>query len=99
LIFDTEKYRYQKFISDIAGIDIHAHGADPERAIAETRDWLANVSRRRLPGAKKLVELYRKFLAVLPALAEKLDLDAATMTYVDFEHLVVGWLLDSKRAA
>ena len=24
LIFDTEPYRYQKFISDLAGMDIHA---------------------------------------------------------------------------
>jgi hypothetical protein len=57
LIFDTEKYRYQKFISDIAGMDIHAHNADAECAINQTRDWLANVSRRQLPGARKLVQI------------------------------------------
>ena len=31
LIFDIEAYRYQKFISDLAGIDIHAHQGRPER--------------------------------------------------------------------
>jgi hypothetical protein len=45
LIFDTEFYRYQKFISDLAGMDIHAHGGKPERALVETRHWLTNVSR------------------------------------------------------
>lgn len=45
-ILDMEQYRYQKFISDLAGMDIHEHGGDPIRALRETRDWLANVSRR-----------------------------------------------------
>jgi hypothetical protein len=36
LIFDTEQYRYQKFISDLAGMGIHAHGAEPETAFIET---------------------------------------------------------------
>jgi hypothetical protein len=42
LIFDTEQYRYQKFISDLAGMDIHAHGAGPETALIETRHWLTS---------------------------------------------------------
>jgi hypothetical protein len=29
LILDTEQYRYHRFISDIAGQDIRAHGSDP----------------------------------------------------------------------
>jgi hypothetical protein len=45
LIFDTEPYRFQKFISDLAGMDINAHGGDVEVAISKTRDWLVNVSR------------------------------------------------------
>ncbi|HEV2817827.1 MAG TPA: hypothetical protein VGW40_11490 [Allosphingosinicella sp.] len=31
LILDIEQFRYQRFISDLAGIDIHAHGGDPAR--------------------------------------------------------------------
>jgi hypothetical protein len=37
LILDREKYRYQKFISDIAGQDIRAHGDDPKEAISIVR--------------------------------------------------------------
>lgn len=99
LIFDTEKYRYQKFISDIAGMDIHAHAADPECTIAETRNWLTNVSRRQLPGTRKMVAIYRKFRNTLPTLADKLDLDERTVTYVDFERIVEGWLIDSANGA
>lgn len=96
LIFDIEAYRYQKFISDLAGIDIHAHEGQPERAITETRDWLRNVSRReKMPGGPKLVKLYREFLNVLPKLAEALDLDPATASYVDFERMLTQWLLST----
>jgi hypothetical protein len=28
LILDVERYRYQRFISDLAGMDIHGHGGD-----------------------------------------------------------------------
>ena len=51
LIFDTEPYRYQKFLSDIAGQDISAHHGNPAQAISQIRDWLATSSRRSdLPG-------------------------------------------------
>jgi hypothetical protein len=35
LVLDTQPYRYQRFISDIAGQDIPAHGGDPARAARE----------------------------------------------------------------
>jgi len=40
LIFDKDKYRYQKFISDIAGQDISAHNDSYTEAIAKIRPWL-----------------------------------------------------------
>lgn len=46
LILDVEQYRYQRFVSDLAGMDIHKHGGDPMRAVRETRDWLRNVAAR-----------------------------------------------------
>jgi hypothetical protein len=81
------------FISDLAGMDIHAHDGQPERAIAETRNWLANVSRRKLPSGQRLIMTYERFLAELPALAEILGFEADQIPYVDYESMVVGWLL------
>jgi hypothetical protein len=54
VVFETEKYRYQKFISDIAGIDIKPHDKSPEKLILELRNWLFTASRRTTipPGAK-----------------------------------------------
>jgi len=96
LIFDTEQYRYQRFISDLAGIDIHAHGGQAERALVEIRHWLTNVSRRQLLGEQELLTHYRTFRAELPAMAAGLNLDPLHITYVDFELILVGWL-ESRR--
>ena len=40
LIMDREPYRYKRFISDIGGQDIKAHGRSPVKAIRHVRDWL-----------------------------------------------------------
>lgn len=92
LILDIEQYRYQKFISDLAGMDIHEHGGESPRLVKETRDWLANVSRRQLPSAAKTVRLYQEFEIELPALAAALEFDPKKIPYIDFERMVVGWL-------
>jgi len=92
LVLDIEKYRYQKFISDIAGIDIHAHDGKAVEAVRETRDWLANVSRRQISSGDKVVRLYEQFAGDLPALAGTLEFDPKKIPYVDFERIVVGWL-------
>jgi hypothetical protein len=96
LVLDVEPYRYQRFISDLAGMDIHQHGGDPVRALRETRDWLANVSRRTLPSADRVARLYQAFLAQLPALAATLEFDPDHIPYVDYERIVAEWLLQAK---
>jgi hypothetical protein len=96
LIFDIEKYRYQKFISDLAGIDIKEHGGDQLKAISVLRDWLANVSRREgIPSGPKVIKLYDQFAGALPSIAEKFDFEAGKISYVDYERFVVNWLKEA----
>lgn len=98
LILDVERFRYQKFISDLAGMDIHAHGGDALRAIAEARDWLANVSRRQLPSSSRCVRVYERFADELPAICEALEFDPGTLPYADFERILIGWLIEADPA-
>ena len=98
LILDVEQYRYQRFISDLAGVDIHEHGGDPLRALREVRDWLANVSRRELPSADRVQRAYEAFVADLPDLAAALEFDPERIPYVDFERLVARWLVEAPAA-
>lgn len=93
LVLDVEPYRYQKFISDLAGVDIQDHGGDPGRAIERVRDWLANVSRRKLAGGQKLQRAYEDFKADLPLMADGLGFDPRRVPYIDLERMIVGWLV------
>ena len=93
LIFDADPYRYQIFISDIAGQDIHAHGNDVKTAIRELRAWLATTSKRTmLPGGKDIFDRYTRFQLDLPALCAALKLEPAEVTFKDFRHMIVAWL-------
>jgi hypothetical protein len=96
LIFDIERYRYQKFISDLAGIDIQAHDGDHLKAISVLRDWLANVSRREgIPSGPKVTKLHNQFAHSLPAIAEAFEFECDKIPYVDYERIVVNWLMEA----
>ena len=41
LILETDRYHYQKVLSDIAGQDIENHNDDPKTLILKVRNWLS----------------------------------------------------------
>lgn len=97
MIFDTDPYRYQVFISDIAGQDIHSHGADIQTAIRELRTWLATASKRKaLPGGKDIHKRYKRFQADLPALCAELKLQPDEVTFKDLRQIAVDWLKQNR---
>lgn len=62
IILDKEPYRYQKFISDIAGQDISSHDNDPRKAIEKVRNWLRTASNRaNIPGGRKNMRTIHRF--------------------------------------
>lgn len=94
LILDTQQFRFQKFLSDLAGMDIHSHRGQPKRVLVEVRNWLQNVSKKPLPSAKTVATLYADFRRKLPASLDDLGLDITKLDYVDFERLVTGYLTE-----
>ena len=93
LILDSDPYRYRTFISDISGLDIHSHKGEPERAIAEVRNWLANVSRTKgWPGGAEIARRYTRFVADLPEMCKKLKRQREGLAFVDFSEMVEIWL-------
>lgn len=93
LILDIEPYRYQKFISDLSGIDPQAHRGDPLSAIRCVRNWLANVSRRKLAGPQLVIEAFKRFERDREAIARDLGFEADQIPYFDFVKLTSDWLL------
>jgi len=97
LVLDVEQYRYQKFISDIAGHDIRSHGGDPNQAITVVRNWLATASRRvNIPGGAEVVARYKRFCDDLPRLCQEANLQPDALTFIDLSNVVVGWLKTSR---
>ena len=97
LIFDSDPYRYQIFISDIAAQDIHSHDGKAKVAIRELRAWLATASKRtKLPGGKDIFDRYQRFLADLPALCAEIRLQPPEVTFKDLRQLMVDWLQQNR---
>ncbi len=93
LIMDVDRYRYQKFISDISGQDIVAHGGDTTRAIRLIRDWLSDTDpSAKTPGGATIAQRYGNFRAVLPASCAKIGLDPDDLTFNDYVLQVEEWL-------
>ena len=94
LILDVERYRFQKFISDIAGQDISAHGADASKAIKIVRDWLSNATRAsiKIPGGSLIASRYQLFRKDLPAMCQKLHLNVDELTFNNYVVQVEEWL-------
>ena len=91
LILDAERYRYQVFASDLAGLDIAEHGRDPEHAIGCIRFFLANDGSA-LPTADRIVGLYRSFETALPALAAGRRQSVDQLSFGDRIRLVEDFL-------
>lgn len=99
LILDIESFRYQAFISDIAGCDIKSHGGDPDLAIANVRNWLnASSGRRTIPGGAAISRRYQEFLDQLPQICEEAELRREELTYNDFCTFASEWLMANKNA-
>ena len=95
LVLEAERYRYQKYLSDIAGQDIRQHDNEPAKAVSAIRDWLAasrSKSSRPLPGATAIMRHYREFEANLPAMLRAADLEPAELGFFDRANLMAQFL-------
>ncbi len=92
LIFDKEKFRYQKFISDIAGQDIKAHNNNQRLIITMVRDWLRTYSKGSIPSGSVIWSRYMTFKKALPKLCEELRLNIKELIFNDYVDLVSKWL-------
>ncbi len=93
LIMDKEPFRYQKFISDIAGMDITSHKNKPEKMIAEIRAWLNAMDKSHsIPGASYIAEKYDQFRKERPVILKNLKLKESEVSYADLIVIITYWL-------
>jgi hypothetical protein len=95
---DSEPYRYQKFISDIAGQDVVAHKNDPRSAVSLVRDWLRTKSQRvDIPDGKVIWDRFSRFQRKLPAICRKLKWNPRILKlkFVDYRYVIYDWLMEN----
>jgi len=93
LVLDRERYRYQRFCSDIAGQDIRAHHDLPSGVIRAVRDWLSGLKKGIvIPSGSKIAGRYSSFTRQLSRQAKAAQLNPGELTFGDYIVLVVGWL-------
>jgi hypothetical protein len=60
LVLERDIYRYQSFISDIAGNDIKCHEGSPEKLIKQLRTWFVR-NGTTLPSGSKIWISFNEF--------------------------------------
>jgi hypothetical protein len=93
LILDSVSYRYQQFISDIAGQDIQIHNNHPKEAISVVRNWLRNAAASKvLPGGIEIYRRFQLFEQELPAMCQELKVQRNELTFNDYASIIYDWL-------
>ena len=94
LVLDREPYRYQQFVSDIAGQDIQVHNNSPEVVIKVVRNWLRTTSRRQtLPSGNIIWKRYQNFMRDLPQMAQDFQLEVDDLIFNDYVWVLGKWLM------
>jgi hypothetical protein len=93
IVLDRQKYRYQKFICDIAGQDIHSHETKLTILIEILATWLRNQSRdRKVPGGRIIASEFSSFRKKLPRICAARGLQPDELTFGDYAELVAEYL-------
>lgn len=93
LVLDSERYRYQRFLSDIAGQDIQAHANSTDQIIRKIRNWLQNSTKRKtIPGPASIIEKYQRFNDQLPEICEGTQRKVEDLLFNEYALIASEWL-------
>lgn len=93
LVLDIQRYRYQMFMSDIAGQDIDEHRGDVNELISKVRAFLNSaVKGRLLASAATIRAQYGAFNERLPEICAGLELEPDALEYKDFTWIVADYV-------
>jgi ribosomal protein S16 len=95
IILDKERFRYQKFISDIAGHDPREHGNRKKLVVKVVRDWLTHEEaperQERIPGAEKIEDRLNHFKSELPIICKSMHINERRIIFKEKVELMFNW--------
>jgi hypothetical protein len=93
LIFDCEKHRYEKFISDIKGHEVHGHHNQPEKIIPPIRDFLAEIGKNEeIPVGRIISQRYFGFVDWLTIYYKEKNLTRNDLSFKKFAHIISNFI-------
>lgn len=93
LILEKEQFRYQKYISDISGIDVTPHNNIPKDLILGIRNWLHTASRRTsIPTGEQIYKRFNLFQTEIKEACAKHDIDYDSMSFIEYVNNMTDWL-------
>jgi hypothetical protein len=95
LVMDVEPFRYQRFISDISGQDVYAHGGTQDGVIHQVRDWLRfNVDPEKFiaPSSAHVSNRFLRFTRALPSICAGLHWDPEKLGFHDYIYAAGSWI-------
>jgi len=99
LIFDRERFRYQSFLSDIAGQDVHPHGGEVQQLIRELAIWLRDQARDpKVAGGAAIASEFSRFKVDLPAISANQRLEVSELTFKDLAEIAAQWIVHESGA-
>jgi len=93
LILDVQPYRYQRFISDISGQDVYAHGGTQSGVINVFRDWLMlelDPDKVVIPSGTEIFNKFGRFKRALPSICEELHWNPDRLGFAGYAYAVAS---------
>lgn len=95
LVLDTEDHRHQRFLSDIAGLDVRPHNDRIDDLIIEVGSFLKD-QKSSAPGYQPIIADFGRFVREFPAICGRVGIRKTNVRYNDFVNIASGWI--AKRA-
>ena len=93
IILDVEKFRFQKYISDLGSQDIKSHNNSPDQIIKSIRKFLhTSKINSEIVGADKITKEYYAYTEAKPEIMKEKHLTINDLTYADKTQLIERWL-------
>jgi hypothetical protein len=101
LILETERFHYQKVLSDIAGQDIENHDDDPRTLIRKVRNWFDSQRvRKSYPSPTEIWIAFNQFSADMndELLGKYSQIDIDDMQVVEYLSFANDWIKSFKKS-
>ncbi|MEX1248298.1 MAG: hypothetical protein WEA61_07420 [Anaerolineales bacterium] len=94
LVMAKTRYRYQIYMSDLAGQDVKAHQNQISKVIEITRNWLRTKTNEIIPSPSSIWSHYKLFKRALPIFCETMPirLDSKALHHKDYLAVAAEWL-------